>query len=356
MTHAGRRVTFLVALAAWAAVGAAQQPATGPLDAQRGKSALTPDDIAAIKAWLSERIDAVGRGDAGSGEALAQLRAAYDGTPVFKEAFAAATIEAVRGRYRSLKTEGAARLLILVSTLGVADGGGLLCEALSDERAAVRFSAAAGLRTLRPRLALAGGDFVGRALQALRESGKKETSRRTLEIIYRAISYADLPSPPDPRPHAAALLDLLESRAEQHAKLSVTAEGADVVGLEVAAALRAGFSDEERKRLAVAVGRMLRFAVWRYVAGDAPLSKIGVKATAADNPLVDVRNATELLIEEAERRLVELTAPGNPVPNITEQMKKAVDTTQMKIQMDAWATHLQRVLGVDVRLPESDGH
>ncbi|TWT44869.1 hypothetical protein RAS1_12870 [Phycisphaerae bacterium RAS1] len=355
MTHPGRALTFLVSLLALAAVAAAQQPSGAPLEAQRGKPALTADDVAAIKTWLSERVDAVGQGDAGSGEALTQLRTAYDGTPAFKEAFAAATIEAVRGKYKLLKTDGAARLLILVSTLGVADGGSLLAEALADERAAARFSAAAGLRTLRPRLALAGGEYVSRALQALRDGGKKETSRRTLEIIYRAMSYAELPSPPDPKPHAAALLDVLESRAEQYAKLAVSAEGADVVGLETAAALKAGFSDEEKKRLAVVAAKMLRYAVWRYVAGDAPLSKVGVKATAADNPLVDVRNATELLIEEAEKRLVELTAPSNPIPNITEQMKKSADTTQMKIQMDAWATHLQRALGMDFRVPESDG-
>lgn len=324
------------------------QPAS-PLEPLRAKAVIADEDRAAIRNWLDPRITALASDTPGN--AAAELRAEYGGTPAFKEAFAGIAIELARAALKKASPTAGGRVLASIGALADAPAdavSALMIENLKDERVAVRLAAAVGLRNLRTRLAPAGGGFVGNAVNALRDAGKSESSAAVLRVIYQALNYPEVvPSPPEPRVIAAAVADLLESRVKEYGRSDVRAEGAEVVGLRTAGAVRGSFDDDEKKRVTSAAATLLKYGVTRYTRGAAPLMKV---RDGAGRALVEQRDNTELLIEEAEKLLTELTGI-KPAQSVTEQMRKAKDT-EMRVALKAWAAQLKEKAGVELVIEE----
>ncbi|MGE0480964.1 MAG: hypothetical protein AB7Q17_10885, partial [Phycisphaerae bacterium] len=303
MGKTARFFPILLSVACGTAAAFAQQPApaANPLEPLRTKAALVDEDRNVLRSWLTQRVTALASDDGSA--AAGEMRTEYAGTPAFKEAFAAISIELIRGRLKAAGPPAAARMLAVIAAMGDAPADAastLYLEALQDERPAVRAAAAAGLRNLRQRLVLAGAGAVTSAVHALRDAGKKETSASTLRLIYHALNYPDAaPNPPELKAISTAVLDLLEARAAQHDSGDVNASGADVVGLRVAAKLRPQLSDDEQKRYTGVLARVLRAGVLRYTTGE---PRLGDVQDATASPLVlDERDRTEIRMEEAEK-------------------------------------------------------
>jgi hypothetical protein len=335
---------------------AAQDQPQPTLATLQGKNTLSDEERNALAQWMNERIAAVGAEEAApANEALALLRGEFKGTDAFKEAYAAALVASVRPAYKNAKLVPAARLITALNTLNDPDARGVLLEALQDQRAGVRMAAAVGLRNLRVRLALEGAGVFTETLTALRDAGKRETSSVTLKTIYQAMDYpAVVPSLPDRKANVAAVLDLLEARAEQYAAHNVHAVGAETVGLKLASALRSAMDDGERKRLTIAVAKMLKYGVTRYTRGDSenrPLIKV---EKGASKQTIELRNQTELLIEEAEKLLSELTSSKlKENKTIAYGMKTKGEAIDMIIAMNDWADILKRDVNLEFYMDEA---
>ncbi len=350
-----RRVPFaLLAAVALCAPAWAQTPPPAaappePLAAVRAKETLADDDRAAIRAFLAEKTAAVaGKDAAAAQEAMHQLRTASVGTKGYREAFVSLSADAVRGAYKSAAPLAAARLLTHVVSLESADTLPLLLEALQDERVAVRSTAAIGLRSIRERLAQAGAEFHGRALAALRDAAKKETSREALRLIYQAMNFAALPAPPDAKANTAALLDVLDERAKAYAAGDPKAVGGDDAGLALGGALLKSMSDDDKKRFGIATATLARFAVAQYTAEATKIWE------ARSGPTAELRDALERLILEGDRQLAALLVPSGKAPSVSDRMHRA-DRKGMRSEWKAWAELVQRAWAADVALPDDSG-
>ncbi|MBU0637784.1 MAG: hypothetical protein KKB50_02890 [Planctomycetes bacterium] len=336
---------LLTTLTALVLVGPASLLAQGePADALaqlQAKEVLNDEERTILRAWISQRVTGMASDDLAQAlQSLSEVRSGFNGAAGFKTAYAAAYIEAVRPAFKQAKLIPAARLLAALNTFNEVAAAPVLVEALQDSRAAVRTTAAVGLRDLRVKLVVAGGNTVSETLNALRDAAKSETSPVALKAIYQAMNFNELPNPPEPKLLAAALLDVLETRAGQYAAGQVRAEGADPIGLTVVATLRDALNEAERKRLTVAVAQMLKYAVVRYTTGADALYRVEDKYST--KYVRQLRDATEGLIEEAENLLSALLSLQE-APSITAKMKdyKPID---MKIEMNKWAEELKRAV------------
>lgn len=313
----------------------------------RTKDTLTDEDRVVVRDWVAERVRAIATSEGSAGQAaFTQLRDGLAGTSAkgFKEACVTATLESVTAAYKSAAAGPAAQLLTLVGLLNEPRSVNLLLEALQDNRTAVRGAAAVGLRNLRPKIA-ADADTYARVLPALVDAGKKEASRETLQLIYRALSFSDVPSPPNLKTDAAAVLELLEERVKQYAGSAVKAEGAETTGIQVAITLRPALDDAERRRFATILARALHQAVSRYALGeDKALGRVRDKTGGADQ--IALRNATEQIIKQSEQQLSEILAL-TPAPQVSEKMLKA-NLTDMVNEMNRWVGLLKDKLSLDL--------
>ena len=323
----------------------AQEP-DSELVALQTKEGLTDEDRAAIRTWIGKRVaDIVANDPVGAQQAFASLRGGFNGSRDFKEAYVAGCNGVIGSAYKKAPAIPAARLISVLNLLGDVGSLDVLLEALRDDRTAVRAAAAIGLRVLRPKLA-ASAEAYSRTLGALRDAGKKEASRETLQLIYQAMRYAGVQPPPNLKPGVAPLLVLLEERVKQYAGQKVRAEGAEAVGLKVGGTLRPAMSDAERRRYAQVAAKLLNYAVTRYVGGEAPLCKVQDKTSSRDT--VALRNCTELLIVTAEQQLKEILTPQE-APDVTEKMKRA-NHTDMVNEMSKWAALLKDALELDLKV------
>ncbi len=347
-----------------AATAAAQQPAGAPaqdvLNTLRARNVLTEEDRATLRTWLSERISAVNTDNpSGATVAMNELREApAGGTPAFREACVALLTELTREAYKPARPEAAARLVSLLAALNEPVTYPLLVEALRDGRAAVRTAAAVGLRNLRAKLAVLGGNALSETMAALRAAGQQESSAPALRAIYQALNYADtvppLPNPPDVRANIAALLEILEARASQHAARKVAAETADLTGLRAIEPLLKSLNEEERRRYLAALATMMRYYVIAYTS-----ELYRVKDKFSSPRAIEQRNHAELFIEEAEVQLAALLALAKErTPSITEAMKNIRDDTdrvKMKVEMNKWSDLLQKAIGQGFSLDGEPG-
>lgn len=340
-------------------------PAPSPMEALRNKTGLTDEDRAAIRNWVSPRV--AGLVSETPGNAFAEIRSASAGASAeFRSALAANCIEQARAAYKSASLRAAAQLISLVHSIPDAPldpASALLFEALKDERPGVRMAAATGLRDLRQRIATAGAAALSANLSALRDAGKRESADAVLKMIYQAMNLPEaIPTPPEPKANAQALLELLEARAALYEAGKARTESADTAGLRAigtpgpsgSASLLTALDDAERKRLSVAVGKMLRHAIRRYVHGTPPLIE---SRTKTRNPQVaEQRDRVELLIEECERQLGELLQL-KPPPAAFERIRRGRNATEIVIEMNKWADKLQETASVDVHVeaPSEDG-
>jgi hypothetical protein len=360
-----RFVLPLGLVALWLTAGAAaQQPPQPPQPAQpaqlpqdalsalRAKTDLTDDERNQIRGFVADRVgELVGPDAALAREAGSVLRAGYAGSAPFKQAYAAACVGVFGSAFPKADVAPAARLLTILSTLNVVEARSVFFEALQDERVGIRAAAALGLRALRPKLAQAGGEVFMSTLATLRDAAKKERARDTLRAIYAALNFAEIPSPPDLKPVAAALLDVLEERAKPYAaRQDVPAVGADDAGLAVAEKMVRALSDDERRRLTVATATLVRRAIEEYTASDKKTVLAQVRDTDSSE-LVEYRNAMERLVLFGERLLVALQSPAKP-PSVLEPMKKG-DKAGMKLQWKAWGDLLKPTVGQDFPLVET---
>lgn len=356
--HAPAAVLIALVLVA---AGATHLPAGAQtqdvLNTLQAKNLLTEEDRGALRTWLSERISALDTDNpAGAAAAMNELRgAAAAGTPAFREACVGLLSELTREAYKSARLDAATRLVSLLAALNEPATYPLLLEALRDGRAAVRTAAAVGLRNLRVKLAVLGGNAVSETMAALRAAGRQETLAPALRAIYQALNYADtvppIPNPPDVRANTAALLEIFEARAAQHAARKVAAETADLTGLRAMEPLRKSLNDEERRRYVAAVATMMRYYVIAYTS---ELYK--VKDKFSNPQVIEQRNHAELFIEEAEAQLAALLAlASDRTPSITVAMKNIQDETdrvKMKVEMNKWSDLLQKAIGQRFSLDE----
>ncbi len=321
----------------------AQPQNADPLAALRGKATLTDEERGVLKNWLTDKINAI---VAGTGSAASAIREEHaKGSEGFKQALAATTVELVEPAYKSAKLAPAAQLMALVASFGDPAAQKLLLQALADERVGIRTAAAIGLANLRTKLGSAGGQPLTESIEALREAAKKETSGAALKTIYYALNFPAAGATVDAKSLSAAVVDILAARAEQYAGDKPKAEAADAPGLELAGTLQKDLSDADKNRLIVAAATMMHYGVQHYTAS---LMKINNNAGSA---LVQLRNDTEALIEQAEARLLSLMSPQDK-PNITDAMKKAGDAAAMKTQLNKWADLLKGPTGKDFSATE----
>lgn len=344
--------TVLVTLLAGVAAALGQTPASQPgqdtptaVTPLRELSSLNDEQTRTIRNWVEQQVAQVVSKDAGAaGQAIAALRNGISGgKQAYREVYVAACIESGRNAYKSADLQGAARLMAFIASLNEATAAPLLLEALKDQRVAVRTAAAVGLRNCRAKLALAGGSYFSDTIAALREAGKKETSAVTLAAIYQALNFAEGGSPPDARANCAALLEILEGRAEQYAAGNAQGETAEISGVRTAEALVRVMNDEEKKRLAAALGKILKGAVVLYTR-----DYINVKDQGSSPQMVEARNTCESLIEQSEKVLLDVLKPKiDPKATVTENMKKG-DSVKIKTSMNAWADVLEQAVGIKV--------
>jgi hypothetical protein len=331
-----------IVLACMATPLAAQEP-EDKLAALRTKDALTDEDRGEIRRVVDGLVaDVAGNDATASQHALTQLRDGPKGARDFSDAYVAAYLAAAGSAYKKAPAGPAARLITVLPVYNDARSFNVLLEAMQDDRAAVRAAAAIALRALRTKAAADAGTYNG-ALGALRDAGKKETAREVLQVIYRAMSFSDVPGA-DPRAGVTAVLDLLEARVQQLAGEKVHAEGADYVGLQTAGALRKSMDDAERKRYTIVLAKMLHYGVRVYTASNPPLSKVRDKTSGPD--AVALRDATELLITDAEQQLKDLLSPSE-APQVAAQMQHA-KYVDMVNEMNKWVDVLKEKAGLDL--------
>ena len=347
------RIRWLVAplvMLAWSPLISWSQEATANLTALRAKTDINDEDRAAIRAFVTQRVGKiVANSDATEArQATEDLRSAFDGTDAFKREYAAIALDAIGSAYKKADLVPATRLLALVNTFNVAEAFPLLVDALQDDRIGIQAAAAIGLRTLRPKLASGGRELMQRALDALKEAGKREKSRDALRSIYAAMNYAELPSPPDPKPGIAAVLDLLEARAREYAAGQISALGADDTGLRVAQALVKSMDEAELQRLTVVTATMMKYAIEQY---SSPATRLAAREKHASPAQIEIRNALERLVLVGEELLVALLKPEK-APAVNEAMRK-LNTVDMKNEWQTkWVPLLQKAVNQDFTLKE----
>ncbi len=327
----------------------AQVPA-GDLGPVRTRSPLTEEDRTAVRAFIDQRVAQVVGQDPAATQAAAQaLRTNYAGSDDFKKTYAAMCIEAFNAAMNQAEVAPAARLLTILNTFSVAEAQPLFSDALQDARAGVRAAAAAGLRTLRPTTAQAGAQPYASALNALKEAAKKEKSRDALRTMYAAMDYSDVPRAPDLKTDVSAVLEVLEERAKPYAaRQDVPGLGADDAGLAVGEKLLKTMSPEERKRLTVVVGTMVRYAVEQFTAD--PQRFTTLHDATGSRLVIEQRNSLERLVLVGEKLLATLLTPKT-APGVMDAMRK-LDTKAMRLQWKDWATLLQATVNQDFTLAE----
>jgi hypothetical protein len=346
-----RGFVFVLALALLHAAPLQAQPAPADLSAIRAKTDLTDEDRAQIRAYVEQRVSQAGDADAAVARRAAdELRAAFDGSDSFKRTYAAMCLEAVSAAYRRVGPLPATRLLAIVNAFGLVEAHPLFLEALQDERVGVRAAGAIGLQTLRAQLSAAGREVFLRALDGLKEAGKREKSRGVLKAIYAALNYFESPVP-DMRAGIAALLEVLESRARQYAGDTAAGIGADDAGLRIAQSAVRNMDDGERQRLTVVVAALTKGALERYLSPAMQWAEL--REDEAVGELVEIRNGLERLILAGEELLATLLKPER-APAVADNMRK-LNTDGMESEWKKWVPLLQQAVNQDFTLGEPGG-
>jgi hypothetical protein len=336
-------MVLLAAVTAWA-----QEPAAD-LTPLRTKAELTDEDRGQLRAFMTTRIAKIlGPNTADARVAAEELRTSYDGSDGFKRAYAAVGLELMGPGIAKAELMPATHMLSILNTFNTIEAVPVLLDTLRDERVGVRAAAVVGLRALQPKIVAAGPDMYQRVLAALKEAGKVEKSRDTLKSIYAAMDFSELPNPPDPKPAAAALLELLEARAQEYAAGEVHALGADDVGLRLSRALAGALDDNDRKRLTTVTATFMKYAVEQYVSPENRLSAVRDKS---DNRAeVELRNGLERLVLVGEDVLAAQLKPDK-APSVSEAMRK-LNTTDMRLAWQDWVPLLQTAVNRDFTLQE----
>lgn len=344
LTHP-RRVVLLslyVSVFALSLAAAQDQPAAGgPLAAIQAKTSFSDEERGTVRTWLTERTQAIIAGTADA----ASIRAEYKGSNQFKDMVASTLAEVIAPTLKAAEANRAASLVALLAGMAEPSTAKTLLDALGDNRAPVRAAAIAGLRAVRAK-AGAGGN-PAEITDALREAGKKETSGGALRLIYGAFNPADAAGL-DAKPLLAALLDVLDARSAVYTAAKspsdVPAEAVDAAGIAIGAANAKNLSEGEAARLATATAKLLKHAMTRYVGG---VSKVNDRSSSA---MIELRNQTEMLIEEAEKVLVETLKP-QPAPAMSAPLRSGDKLADLKTEYGKWAKLVQEKLSLDISLP-----
>lgn len=343
-------VPLLLAASLANPLAAQEEPAEDALSGIRDRNSVSEEDAVKVRSFVTENIDALlGDDPLASQNAVENLRTAYDGSDAFKKAYATACLEAANNAYRRADLVPATRLITLVNIFDALEAQPLYTEALQDARVGVRAAAAIGLDRLREKLAAAGADAYGRAIDALAAAGRRERSTATLRAIYAAMDYGAIANTPEPKRAALAVLGLLEDRARQYESGEVHAIGADDLGIRVAGRMLQQLNADERKRLTGAIARMTRHAIERYTTGRKKLAD--VRNTAGSRELQDYRNAVERLIIIGEESLNTLLSPKDDPPDVVEAMRQ-LNVIDMKNEWNRWSALLKEAVGEGFTLTE----
>ncbi|MBK8913384.1 MAG: hypothetical protein IPM64_02080 [Phycisphaerales bacterium] len=314
--------------------------AQNPLDELR-----TTPDRDRLATWIQGRVQTIATGGATAGQAALELRTEFTGPDAFRTLYAQILLEQTRARLTETRGPAAARLLAAAAVVGetaTAEIVPILTDALAHPDPGARAAAAAGLRSLRAKLAPGGPPFTS-AVAALRRAGRTEASQGALKAIYLALDYSDAGTPPaEPRALAEALADIIEARAARLEAGSPLWDSADPAGLRALLAVRTHLDDAGRKKAALASARLLRHAATHYISGPRPL--IDVKDDAAPM-LVAARDAAENVIEDADRAVRELLdAPTGP--NVANGMKRG-RREEVRDEFNRWNELLRTAVGSD---------
>lgn len=341
---------MICAVGAIAAAGGVQAQ---DISALKARTAVSDDDRNQLRTWISQQMQQLS-GDSAAGADLAAtaLRELVDGaTPAFREAYVVVLSEAVRQGLPAMPPAPAARALSLLGALGEPSTSALLIDTLADERPAVRTAAVIGLRNLRGKLASVGGAAATNVMNALRDAGKRESAPLTLQAIYEALDFpAASSSPPDARSNLSAVLELLELRSQLYEAGTVDHLAPELAGLRTINSFRRSLNDDDKKRLASVLGRMLRHAVREYQGG-----LYRVRDSDANPRLVQLRNSTEVLISEIESLLPVTLPSGGERASIIDALKGVKDPAdrfKLTVEMNKWADQLERATGQRFHLEE----
>lgn len=355
MNHSVRNRTWLLCLVAAVGSGlaAAQDAAIQQL---AGKASLSPDETNQVQSWVTTSVASLSGNDAiAATTTMRQMKVVIRGsTPAFREAYARAIVAEATPSIARVEAPAAARLLIAIGMAETADVAGTLTNALSDERPAIREAAAASLRRLKPKLALAAGDLPTRVITAVRDAAKKETVRYVLESMYQAANYAEDGDTNTKRAMMNELLDVLESRRDAYVKNEVAAPSADRVAVEAIGTQASQMDGAAKRRFGIVLGQMLRYAVQVYTQSLAPGEPPLADVTDKDSPeLVQQRNGIERLIIAVEAELNKILGK-DAERDVTKFMKDA-DPTQVKIAMDRWSQVLKNEYNQEFALQQING-
>jgi hypothetical protein len=342
-------LSTMLLVAAGAVTGRAQEAPEDALSAIRTQEAMTDENRAQIRSFISQRIqDVIANQPVVAGPAMVSLRQAYTGSGAFRSAYAEIATELIGNAARRADLVPATRLLAVLTTLDSLAARDTFVNLLRDDRVGVRAAAAIGLRGLRQEIAAAGGNAYQETLDALRQAGEREKSRDTLRNIYSAMDYATLDTPPGLQPAAAALLGLLQARAQLYrGDADVPAIGADDAGLRTAITLVGAMNEAQRRQLILAAASMTKVALEQYT--NRKLYETP-EETGRDVQL-EQRNAMERLILMGERALAELLKPDER-PEVLDTLGE-LDIAGAKLAWKEWNALLRQAVDQDFGLAEA---
>lgn len=347
--HARLIVPLLFLAGAAYPLSAQDQPPQDALSGLRGQAAISEQDQAEIRRFVTERVGEIVSNDPRQAQAAAAaLRSAYAGSDAFKRALAANAVPIVSSAYKKAELMPAVLLITLLNTYETIEALPVLLEALRDERVGVRAAAAIGLDRLRPQIAAGGVEGYNRVVAALVAAGKQERAAATLRAIYAALDYTTVNPAPGPKANADAILELLESRLPQYRGPELTAGAADDVGLQVAAHLLGAMDEAQRRRLLIVTGSLMKYALERYTSGKPRLAE--VRNQGGNQQLVALRDGMErLLIVGEESLLEEVLAPTGGTPDVMGRLRR-LELVEAKNEWNKWNALLQKSTGQDFAL------
>jgi hypothetical protein len=350
-------VGILLSLACCGAVFG-QEPTTQPaatpaatpgneFAALQTKNVIADEDRAALRTTILRFVEGIVNQADAAATFVAALREGHKGTPAYKEAYAAICIETIPPLYKSAKPVPAAQLLTILASIGELPAYKTFIDALTDERPAIRTAGAAGLKALRGKI-VGGGNALSETIEALKEAGKRETSVVAMRTIYQALNFAEGGRPlPESKALVTATLDILDARGAAFAEKKGRADGADGPGIALAMALRGQASEPEKERLILAVGRIFFHAALAHANRLHALNE--KTATSAQ---IELRNQSELIVEDCEKLLLELIKP-TPAPTVVKFMKEGGKSFDMKQELSKWAAILKQRSGQEFPIEET---
>ncbi len=254
----------------WAQAGSADA-----LSGLRGKSSLTPEELATLDGYLDQGIS-----ELASEEDLAragrrfrdQVTRHYNhsaNSPSFKQHFAQRCASRFADQIRSNPGPLELPLLRALSALADPETVPTLKEAAKSANAAAR---AVAVRAVSGMSAKIESDpaKLSEVIQWLEQIGKSERDGSVLSRVYRALNFTSKRNE-----QAASLTNILEARLDNYKNNTVSGGWAELDGLTSASRLASDIGDPDKRRLVGILAQYLVYYTHRYIYEDLSPSSRG---------------------------------------------------------------------------------